>query len=568
MLLLGAVAACAGAPRPETGEPRPNILLVLTDDLGYSDTGPYGSEIHTPTLDRLAATGLLATSFYVAPDGGPTQAMLLTGVDHHRARAVSASPAGAVDRLDDPDPDGHLGDRVATLASLLRDAGYHTYMAGRWELGTTPGQGPATHGFERSFSLLDDVASYWTDMKVMAAGRERARYSIDGQPVEALPEDFYSTRSYTDFVIRSIAADHVDGRPFFAYLAYQAPHSPLSLPEDWLERNAGRYDVGFQAIQQRRLTAQKRKGLVEKEVVPFPGLPTVPRWEALSEEQKQRQARKMELYASLVENLDHHLGRLLDFLDEIGARDDTLVVFLSDNGASASDRGPVGTDADMRAVLTAAFPESRFENWGRPGSFVEVGSGWGQTSAVPFRMFKGTHAEGGIRSPLLVSGPGVRARGEVTEALLHVTDLAPTLLELADVSYPASYQGRTLWPQEGISLLPLWAGETGSVRTPSAWRPLLERLQGGPGPQRPDWIAFELGGDAAIRRGHWKAVRMTPPLGTGRWQLYRLDFDPAELHDRAEARPEELAELIALWQQYARAHGLRIRNAETAATEP
>jgi arylsulfatase len=513
--LLACLTACAGAPPPEATASRPNILIVLTDDLGYSDIGPYGSEIRTPTLDRLAEEGLLATNFYVAPDGGPT-----------------------------------------------------TYMAGRWELGRTPDQEPAARGFERSFALLDDVASYWSDMRVMVEGRERALYRIDGEPVEALPEDFYSTRAYTDFIIRSIAADHADARPFFAYVAYQAPHSPLSLPDDWLDRNAGRYDAGFQAIQKRRLTAQKRKGLVEKEVVPFPGLPTVPSWKGLSDEQRQRQARRMELYASVVENLDFHLGRLLDYLEGIGERDDTLVVFLSDNGASASDRGAAGIDSDMREVLAEAFPDSHFENWGRPGSFVEVGSGWGQTSAVPFRMFKGTHAEGGIRSPLLVSGPGVRPRGEASDALLHVTDLAPTLLELAGVAYPDSHGGQPLWPQQGHPLLPLWAGEAETVRIRSEWRPLRALLRGESGSERADWIAFELGGDAAIRRGGWKAVRMAPPLGTGRWRLYRIAFDPAELHDRAQARPEKLAELIALWQEYARAHGLRLRSAETAAAGP
>jgi arylsulfatase A-like enzyme len=518
LLLLPLLAACASEPPPAPAQARPNILLVLADDLGYSDIAPYGSEVRTPNLARLAETGLIATDFYVAPDGGPTRAMLLTGVDHHLALRA-----------------GHLGDGVVTLASLLRDAGYHTIMAGRWELGREPEQRPAARGFERSFALLDDVASYWADMRVMAENRECARYTRDGELVESLPPDFYSTQYYTDFAIESIDANRASGRPFFAYLAYQAPHSPLSVPDDWRERYAGKYDDGFQAIQERRLTAQKRKGLVRKEVDPFPGLPTIPAWKDLSQEQRRQQARKMELYAAMVENLDFHLGRLLDHLDAIDARRDTLVLFLSDNGASASDRGPSGIDPDHRQALVENFPHNAFESWGRPGSFVEVGAGWGQTSSVPFRMFKGSLAEGGIRSPLVASGRGVEPGGRATRALLHVTDLVPTLLAAAGVEHPDRYRGRPLEPLRGRSLLRLLAGEEKAVRS------------------RDDWLGFEWKGDGALRRGPWKAVRMARPLGTGDWQLYRLDRDPSELYDLAKEKPAQLAPLVALWQEYARA---------------
>jgi arylsulfatase len=513
------LAACASEPPPKPVQARPNILLVVTDDLGYSDIAPYGSEIRTPTLTRLAESGLIATNFYVAADGGPTRAMLLTGVDHHIAA-----------------PAGHLDRGVVTVASLLRDAGYHTTMAGRWELGVEPEHWPAARGFERSFALLDDVASYWADMKVMAEGRERARYSRNGELVEELPADYYSTRYYTDFLIESIDANRASGRPFFAYLATQGPHSPLALPDDWRDRNAGRYDGGFQAIQKRRLTALKRGGLVRKEVVPFPGLPTIPEWKDLSEEKQRRQARKMELYAAMVENLDFHLGRLLDHLEAIDARRDTLVLFLSDNGASASDRGPSGIDRDHHEALVQNFPANDFENWGRPGSFVEVGAGWGQTSSVPFRMFKGSLAEGGTRSPLVASGRGVEHRRAATDALLHVTDIVPTLLAMAGVEHPDAHGGRRVEPLRGRSLLPLFAGEAKAVRS------------------RDDWIGFELNGDGAVRQGPWKAVRMARPLGTGDWRLYRLDRDPSELHDASKREPAKLKRLVALWEEYARAH--------------
>ncbi len=333
LALLVLLGACASDPPPPATPERPNILLVLADDLGWSDTGPYGSEIHTPTLEGLAETGLIATNFYVSPLGAPTRAMLATGVDHHLT--------GFANRRG-------LNRRVVTVATLLREAGYHTYMAGKWELGDEPENLPAAHGFERSFALLDDAASHWADMKTMTVGRERALYSRDGEFLDALPEDHFSSRSFTDFLIEVIDANRADDQPFLALLAFQAPHSPLAVPDDWRDRYAGRYANGFQGIQERRLTALKRSGLVRKDVVPFPGLPTIPHWKELSDEDKKRLALRMELYAAMVENLDFHLGRLLDHLETIGERRDTLVLFLSDNGASASNRGPQGTQPQNR----------------------------------------------------------------------------------------------------------------------------------------------------------------------------------------------------------------------------
>jgi len=549
VLAVAAAAACVtDSASPPLAAERPNILLVVADDLGYSDIAPYGSEIPTPTLAALAETGLIATDFYVSAAGPPTRAMLLTGVDHHLALAPNPARPQPASRLPlREDPEAHLNDRVVTVATLLRDAGYHTFMAGKWELGTEPDELPAAHGFEQSFALLESIASYWSDMKSVSTAQRRARYSQNGMLLESLPDDYFSTRFFTDFLIERIDAKGGDERPFFAYLAYQAPHAPLSVPNDWRDRVGDRYAVGFQAIQERRLTALKRHGLVRKDVVPFPGLPTIPLWTDLPEESRKAQARKMELYAASVENLDYHLGRLLDHLQEIGEREKTLVIVLSDNGASPRDRGPGGVTSRDREWITQNFPNNELENWGLPGSFVEYGAAWAQTSSVPFRLFKGTLAEGGIRSPLVASGPGVLRQGESTEALLHVTDIAPTLLRVAGISHPKSYRGRTVEPPSGRSLLPLWSGAQPATRGPD------------------DWIGFELYGDRALRRGSWKIVQMPRPLGTGSWRLYRLDRDPAELYDRAVRDPRRLAELVSLWEQYARAHDVDLESDATAA---
>ncbi len=533
-----ALAACRTSDLPEPRRDRPNILLVVADDLGYSDLGAYGGEIRTPTLNALAESGLVATDFYVSPRGAPTRAMLLTGVDHHLTGFGGLPRRIAPNQRGKPGYEGALNQRVVSVASVLRDAGYHTTMAGKWELGATARSLPAARGFQRSFVLLDGFASHWEDRRSAIVGHEYAGYSENGRLLYELPDGYFSTRHFTDFLMASIEEQRSDGRPFFAYLSFQAPHGPLAVPEDWRDRYAGVYDSGYDAARAGRLTRMKRRGLVRLEVKPFPGIPTVPAWSALSDDLKHKQARRMELYAAMVENLDHHLGRLLDYLREIGEYGDTVVVFLSDNGTEPADRGPAGMDPRARDWLARQFPESDVENWGSPGSFVEYGPAWAQVGMVPFRLFKGTQAEGGVRSPLIVSGPPVQRRGHTTHALLHVTDLAPTFLELAGAQHPSSYRGRPVLPIQGSSLVPLLAGERSARHGPR------------------EWLGFELGGDRAIRRGDWKLVWMAPPFGIDDWRLFRLDRDPSELWNRAAEEPDKMRELIELWDQYVEANGV------------
>jgi arylsulfatase len=539
-----ALAGCLAPDLPPPTRDRPNILLVVADDLGYSDLGSYGGEISTPNLDALAKSGLRATNFYVSSRGAPSRAMLLTGVDNHIAGFGNLRRRLAPNQEGHPGYEGRLNGRVVTVASLLRDAGYHTTMAGKWELGEDPESLPSARGFERSFALHDGAASHWDDMVSAIPGRERARYTENGRNVSALPADYFSTEHFTDFIMDSIDANRGDGRPFFAYLAYQAPHGPLAVPDDWRDRYADRYEKGYDAIRSVRLMRMQRMGLVEQYVRPYPGIPTVPAWKDLSEDQKRAQARKMELYAAAVENLDFHLGRVLDHLREIDEYRETLIVFLSDNGAEPGDRGPAGMDPRNRDWYARHFPVTEFESWGRKGSFTEYGPAWAQVGMVPFRLFKGTHAEGGIRSPLIASGPGVAEGGKISHALLHVMDLTPTFLALAKVSHPREYRGRSIAPLQGESLAPLLTGE---------WRARL-------GPH--EWLGFELAGDRAVRKGPWKLVWMPPPFGAEKWRLFRLDRDPAELWDRSDGKPEQRKALLAIWEEYAKANGIVLPEVE------
>ena len=517
---------------------RPNLLLIVIDDLGYSDLGVYGGEIPTPNIDALARSGLQATDFYVSSRGAPTRAMLLTGVDNHVAGFGSDRTRMAKNQLGQPGYEGELSSRVVTLASLLRDGGYHTIMSGKWELGDLPRNWPSERGFERSFALHDNAASHWADMRSAVPGRERAIYSRDGLELEQLPEDYFSTRDITEFAIASLDEWDGDERPFFLYLSYQAVHGPLAVPEDWRERSAGRYDRGFDAIRSARLLRMKQLALVAEAVQPYPGIPTIPRWSDLSDQMKREQARKMELYAAMLENLDFELGRLLDHLRALHEYGDTLVVLLTDNGAEPGDRGPSGFDLRNREWYAQQFPETDLERWGEPGSFIEYGPAWAQVGMVPFRLFKGTQAEGGIRSPLIVSGPGVVGAGRKTRAALHVMDVMPTFLEVAGLQPPERYAGRPVAPVQGRSWLPLLRADPGAEQGPH------------------DWLSFGFAGDRALRMGHWKLVWMPRPFGTGQWALYRLDRDPAELYNRASDRPGVVARLSKLWDEYARKNGV------------
>ena len=267
-LLPSAIGAAANPPQ------RPNILLIVADDMGYSDLGCFGSEVKTPNLDALAARGLRATNFCVGPSCSPTRAMLLTGADNHVAGLGNMAEFLGPKQKGKPGYEGHLNNRVVCVASLLHDAGYHTYMAGKWHLGTQPGQWPAQKGFERDFSLLQGGGSNWPDMLYPDPRNPRLTFTHNGELVDKLPPGYFSSAAYSDFLMQCMAEHKDDGKPFLAYLSFQAVHAPLAAPDDWLDKYKGQYDAGYEVVRQQRLERMKKLGLVGKDVTAFPGCPT------------------------------------------------------------------------------------------------------------------------------------------------------------------------------------------------------------------------------------------------------------------------------------------------------
>jgi len=514
-------------------EHRPDLVLILADDLGYSDIGGFGGEIRTPTLDALAERGVRLTNFHTAPTCGPTRSMLMTGIDHHRTGL--ASNAAALIRLPQlrgrPGYEGYLNDRVVTVARLLQDGGYRTYMTGKWDLGKEPGHLPTDRGFDHFFGLADGGASHFADARGNTRALARAAYFDDERPVDRLPDDFYSTTTYVDRLLDFIRTGDNE-RPFFAYLAFTAPHWPLQVPDEWVDRYAGAYDAGWHEVREARFARQRELGVIPRDAGMAPQNRAVPDWESLSPARRAVELKRMELYAAMIELMDQEIGR---FLDGIAGRDrETVVVFLSDNGAEAN---AVNRLLDNEYWIPATF-DNRLANMGRRDSYVWLGAGWGHAAVTPLSLYKSYTAEGGIRTPAIVYSSSGRFESSIRGDLLTVMDIAPTLLELAGVDHPGTrYADRDILPMTGRSALAYLENRVETVH--------------GDEP-----IGWELYGNRALIRGNWKATLTWPPEGDGRWTLFDLALDPGETADLSGEQPGILEELRHAWSEYADANGV------------
>jgi arylsulfatase len=537
---LQAALFAVGTPAQAQTQPkRPNIVVILGDDLGYADIGAFGGEIRTPNLDALASEGVRFTNFYTHASCSPTRSMLLSGVDTHLNGLGNMDEWTAPNQRGVPGYEGYLNDRVATLPQLLKDAGYHTYMVGKWHLGKAPDQIPAARGFERDFSLLDGAGSYW-DMTNFTAASPRSVFTEDGRYLTKLPDDYYATKTYTDKLIGFIDARKGDGKPFFAYVSHQAPHDPYHLPKDWRNRHVGEYDKGWDVVRQERLKRQIETGIMPAGTQLAERMWFLPDPVVLAPATRAVLGKKMELYAGMVENLDHHIGRLIDHLKKIGEYENTIFVVFGDNGAEGTDlfemiAGTPGTRDYLFAAIN--WSQTHPNAWGDPGSYVAYGPMWAQASMTPFSQYKGWLGEGGIRNALIVSGPAVqRPKGSINGGLMHVADVMPTLLEIAGASYPGATAGSSLPPLIGKSWSGVLAGRAESPRSEQ------------------DYLAWELFGNHALRQGDWKIRWEYRSLGKGDWELFNVAADPA-----AE-QPARLKALVALGDDYVRANNVILPN--------
>ncbi|MFT4046235.1 MAG: arylsulfatase [Solimonas sp.] len=528
---------------------RPNFLVILADDLGFSDLGAFGGEIDTPNLDALATAGLRFTDFHTASACSPTRAMLLTGTDHHVAGIGAMAEATRFERKVRATPgyEGHLNDRVASLAELLRDAGYRTLMSGKWHLGLTPETSPKARGFERSFSLLTAAANHFGWEPPVAVRRQPALLSTiaplyveDERLLDQLPENYYSTDSFTDRLLDYLRERPAgDERPFFAYLAYSAPHFPLQAPDELIAKYKGRYDAGPAVLRQERLQKLKRLGLIGADVEAHEVVAANKPWEELGDDERRRSARSMEVYAAMVESIDRNVGRVIERLKASGEFDNTVIFFLSDNGAEGALLEAFHLVGPQLVRFLDRHYDNSVENAGRANSYIWYGPRWAQCGTAPSRLYKAFTTEGGIRVVSFTHWPGFARQRQIGHAFATVMDLAPTILDLAGVAHPGTrYKGREIHPLKGVSLLPYLNGETETVH-----------------PEQ-EAIGWELFGRRAIRQGNWKAVYIPRPVRPAAWQLYDLESDPGEIHDLAAEKPGKLAELLAHWDEYVTQNGV------------
>ncbi len=536
LLLAGAaLASCMQRPSPGpvvAQAKRPNILLIVADDLGYGDIGVFGGEIPTPNLDRLAHGGMLLTNFYAHVSCSPTRSMLMSGMDNHLAGVGTQGAPTRADQQGKPGYEGYLNFRVAALAELMTDAGYNSYMTGKWHLGADVENGPHARGFRHSFVSLDGAAHLggW-DWR----GPQPANYRDDDQIVH-VGDNYYSTRFYTERMLQYIDQDRAEGKPFFAYLAYTAPHWPLQAPTESIARYKGKYDAGYEALYASRFARQKQLGLVARDAQPIDNARFKPRWSELSAQERQLEARRMEVYAAMVSDLDTYIGKVIAHLKQTGQYDNTFIMFISDNGAEAGRRDLV---APIKDHVGKEYDNS-LENIGHRTSYIMYGPNWASASATPWYRHKATAFEGGDHVPGFVNYPPQVKAGTRSDAMGTVRDILPTLLELAGASLPgATYKGRAVLPVQGMSLLPMLSGKATQVHA-------ADTVYG-----------WELFGARAIRQGDWKLVwDMAPPAAQRRWELFNIRQDPFEQHDLSASQPDQLARLQREWTRYAAQNGV------------
>jgi arylsulfatase len=579
-----------GHGKSGSGARTPNILYIVADDLGYSDLGAFGGEIATPNLDALVQDGITLTNFHTSTVSAVTRSMLYSGTDHH---LVGEGTMGAPndERRGLPGYEGYLNDRALCVADLLKDGGYHTSIAGKWHLGSTlKVQTPDAWGFVRSYALLGGATS--NHFGVWGA------YSADGASV---PQggNAYDQDVFTDKIIGWIDEARAQGKPFAAFTTYTTPHWPLQVPEPYLSMYAGKYDEGYDVIRARRLFNMKAAGIIPTWFAENPGMPdatsssaatpsngkpacsvTTPyatcpcpvtdpptkcaagayyvsatngppfytdygpglvnkKWDSMTANERKLYARYMEIYAGMVSNLDHNVGRLIAHLKEIGEYDNTLIVFHSDNGAegwplsAAQDRG--NSDNDTFGA--------NFANLGKSGSNVQYGQRWAEVSATPFKLYKGHEAEGGISVAGIVRLPGQEKPGSILGTFAHITDMAPTLLDFAGIPQPSTpadghpgkvtYKDRAVYPMTGVSL--------------------RKELEGrGNGPVHKDPVGDEQYGRAFLRDGPWKILWIEPPIGPldGHWMLFHMEQDRGETTDVSAANPEVVDRMVRDWNAY------------------
>ncbi|MEM8660789.1 MAG: arylsulfatase [Pseudomonadota bacterium] len=527
LLIMIALITLISIPMAQAdNQSKPNVVLILIDDAGLMDLGAYGGEALTPNIDALAAEGVMFTQYRTSPLCAPTRAMLLTGLDNHLTGVATIPEVLPPEQKGQPGYTMALEFGVLTLADRLGADDYRTLMVGKWHLGEKAEEMPDQHGFQRSFSLAASGADNWEDKSYMPYYRD-APWWEDGEEVD-LPDDFYSSEFIVDKMIEYL--DETDAKqPFFAYLPFQAIHIPVQAPAEFIANYDGVYDEGWHALRQARYERAQTLGLIPVGV-PLASMPDDARdWSSLTEEERELYTAMMEANAGMMEAMDFHIGRFIDYLKAQGQFENTVFIVASDNGPEFN-RG----DNDSRLALWLSMNGYHIdpELAGARGSWGFIGPEWANAAASPGALYKFYATEGGIRSPLIIAGPGITPAK--TDAPAMVTDIAPTLVEwIQPAAPPTESKAMT-----GRSLMPVIRGEVESVYGPD------------------DIRAIEVSGNSALYKGDYKITRSMPPAGDGQWRLFNMSYDPGETADLSAAEPIVMADMLNAYGAYAEEMGV------------
>jgi len=532
-LLATLAAVTAGAETTEfPPDQRPNFVVIVADDWGYTDVGAFGGEISTPNLDALAANGVRFANFHTSAECSPTRAMLLTGVNSHRTGIGAMRESVPHQHYGKPGYLTVLSRDVVTFASRLQNAGYRNYAVGKWHVGKEPHNLPPARGFDRSLVQGDSGSDNWDTQQRYLALTDKVYWFEDGREAK-MPSRFYSSEFYVDRALQYLKQDAASEKPFLLYLAFQANHIPLQAPKEFVNRYRGRYDGGWHQLRQERRDRAAALGLVPEDTRMVEMLTTAD-WQQLDARQRAYESRRMEVYAGMAEAMDHQIGRLIAHLKATGDFDNTVFVFLSDNGAEASDPLNIRS-ARMWLRWQYTWEQSRL---GEPGTYTVIGPSWASAAASPLAYYKFHAGEGGLRVPMIMAGKPVAKPGAIHHSFTHVKDIAPTLLELAGVSADASFDGRQVEPITGRSLLPVLQNPERRHRDPT------------------ESVGYELAGHGALFRGDLKLLRIPPPAGDGQWRLFDIANDPGETRDLSQERPQEYAEMLANYAEFEQQNGV------------
>ncbi len=500
-------------------EKKPNIVLILADDLGFSDLGSFGSEIQTPNLDQLAKGGLRLTQFYNSARCCPSRASLLTGVYPHQAGVGHMTEDHEI-----PGYRGFLKDQCVTIAEVLKESGYHTYLSGKWHVGE---KGPVERGFDDFYGILGGFTSFWDQKDYSRLPKDRpTRHYEEGE--------FYATDAITDYALDFLKDSRSDDQPYFLYLSYNAPHFPLQAPEEEIAKYEKVYEKGWDRIREDRLERMKKLEIVGEDAPLTPRSEywnrdrdirgTNPAWDSIDPDRQKDLAKRMAIYAAMIDRMDQNIGRVIDDLRENGELENTLILFCSDNGACA-EWDPWGFD-NWKTTSNFLHREADLEKMGGPDSYHSYGSGWANACSTPLQLYKHYGHEGGISTPLLAHWPEtIKRQGEIEHQPGHFIDIMATLVDIANAPYPDHYKGQPILPMEGESLVPIFKGEERQERT----------------------FCFEHEQHCGVRKGPWKLSKVKE----GDWELYNIDNDRTEMRNLKDQYPALVTELKGIWKEWA-----------------